>query len=92
MRAAENLFEGFSHLLAAKSIDDGVNDRVAHDEDEVHVEMGHEAGAVGVPGAADHKDEVEEKGRPAYHKYPKENGEGDGPLHVGTLLDGSVAR
>lgn len=92
MRAAENLFEGFSHLLAAKGVDDGVDDGVAHDEDEVHVEVGHEAGAVGVPGAGDHEDEVEEEGRPAHHEHPEEDGEGDGALHVGPLMDGRVAR
>lgn len=92
MWAAENLLECFSHLLAPKGVDEGVDDGVAHDEDEVHVEVGHKAGAVGVPGAGDHEDEVEEKGGPAHHKHPKEDGEGDGAFHVGPLLDGRVAR
>ena len=91
VRAAENLFEGLPHLLAAERVDDGVDDGVAHDEDEVHVEVGHEAGAVGVPGAGDHEDEVEEEGRPAHHEHPEEDGEGDGALHVGPLVDGRVA-
>lgn len=92
MGAAEKLLEGFPHLLAAKGVDDGVDDGVAHDEDEVHVEVRHEAGAVRVPGAGDHEDEVEEERRPAHHEHPEEDGEGDGALHVGALVDGRVAR
>lgn len=92
LRATENLLEGLPHLLAAEGVDDGVDDGVAHDEDEVHVEMGHEAGAVGVPGAGDHEDEVQEEGCPAHHEHPEQDGEGDGALHVGPLLDGRVAR
>lgn len=90
--AVEDLLEGFPHLLAAKGVNDGVYDRVAHDEDEVHVEVGHEAGAVGVPGAGNHEDEVEEEGSPAHHEYPQQNGQSNGSLHVGPLLDGCVAR
>ena len=54
--------------------------------------MGHEAGAVRVPRARDHEDEVEEERRPAHHEHPEEDGEGDGALHVGSLVDGRVAR
>lgn len=90
--AAEDLLEGFPHLLAPESVDDGVDDGVAHDENEVHVEVRHEAGAVRVPGAGDHEDEVEEERRPAHHKHPEEDGEGDGALHVRPLVDGRVAR
>lgn len=88
----DDLLKSLPHLLTPEGIDQWVNHRVAHDEDEVHVEVGHEAGAVGVPGAGDHEDEVEEEGRPAHHEHPEEDGEGDGALHVGPLVDGRVAR
>ena len=89
--AAADLLEGLPHLLAAEGVDDGVYDGVAHDEDEVHGELGHEAGAVGVPWAGDHEDEVQEEGRPAHHKHPEQDGERDGALHVGALVNGRVA-
>lgn len=53
--------------------------------------MGHEAHAVEVPRTGDHQDQVEEEGRPAYDKYPQQDGQCDGPLHTGPLVDGVVA-
>lgn len=98
VQAAKDLLKGFPHLLAPEGVDDGVDDGIAHDEDEVHVEVRHEAGAVGVARAADHEDEMQEKGRPAHHKDAQQDGERDGALHAGgraTLLaevDGDAAR
>lgn len=66
---AEDLLEGLPHLLAAECVDEWVDDRVTHDEDEVHVEVRHEAGTVGIPGAGDNEDEVEEEGSPAHYKH-----------------------
>lgn len=43
-----NLLKGLPHLLAAEGVYQRVNHRVAHDEDEVHVEVRHEARAVEV--------------------------------------------
>ena len=53
--------------------------------------MGHEAHAVEVPRTGDHQDQVEEEGRPADDKYPQQDGQCDGPLHTGPLVDGVVA-
>lgn len=72
--AADNFLEGFPHLLASKSVNQRVNDGVAHDEDEVHVEMRHEARAVEVPGTGDHEDEVEKEWSPADDEDTQENG------------------
>lgn len=44
--AAHNLLEGFPQLLTPECINQRVNNGIAHDEDEVQVEMGHEANAV----------------------------------------------
>ncbi|KAG9338256.1 hypothetical protein JZ751_026061 [Albula glossodonta] len=80
------------HSAELRSVDERIDDGVTHDEDEVHVEVGHEADTVKVVGAADHEDEVKEEGCPANHKDPKQDGEGDGALHAGALVDGVVAR
>lgn len=56
--AADDLLERLAHLLAAKCVDEGVDDGVAHDEYDIHVEVRHEAHAVDVPRARDHEDEV----------------------------------
>lgn len=53
--------------------------------------MGHEAHAVEVPRTGDHQDQVEEEGSPADDEDPQENGQSDGPLHAGPLVDGVVA-
>ena len=53
--------------------------------------MGHEAHAVDVPRAGDHQDQVEEEGRPADDEDPQQDGERDGPLHAGLLVDRVVA-
>ena len=53
--------------------------------------MGHEAHAVEVPRTGDHQDQVEKEGSPADDEDPKENGQRDGPLHAGPLVDGVVA-
>ena len=87
----DDLLKSLPHLLAPEGIDQWVNHRVAHDEDEVHVEVGHEAHAVEVPRTGDHQDQVEEEGRPADDKYPQQDGQCDGPLHTGPLVDGVVA-
>ncbi len=52
--AADDFLQRFPHLLTPESINERVDDRVAHDEDEVHVEVRHEAHAVEVSGTGDH--------------------------------------
>ena len=47
--ATDDLLKSLPHLLTPEGVDQRVNHRVAHDEDEVHVEVGHEADAVEVP-------------------------------------------
>lgn len=89
--AADDLLERLPHLLTPKGIDERVDHRVAHDEDEVHVEVGHEAHAVEVPWAGDHQNQVEEERGPADNEDAQQDGEGDGPLHAGPLVDGVVA-
>lgn len=65
--ATENLLEGVPQLQAAEGVDEGVDDRVAHDENQVGVEMGRVADAVGVGGAGDDEDQVEEERCPTNH-------------------------
>ncbi len=88
----DDLLKSLSHLLAPEGIDQWVNHRVAHDEDEVHVEVGHEAHAVEVPRTGDHQYQVEEERSPAHYEDPQQDGQCDGPLHAGALVDGVVAR
>lgn len=89
---ADDLFKSLPHLLAPEGVDERVDHRVAHDQDEVHVEVGHEAYAVEVTRTGDHEDEVEEEGSPADDEYTEEDGQRDGSLHAGALVDGVVAR
>lgn len=86
--AKDDLLKSLPHLLTPKGIDQRVDHRVAHDEDEVHVEVRHEAHAVEVPWAGDHEDEVQEEGSPADDEDPQQDGQGDGPLHASALVDG----
>lgn len=51
---ADDLLKSLPHLLTPEGIDEWVNHRIAHDEDEVHVEVGHEAHTVEVPWTGDH--------------------------------------
>ncbi len=37
--AADDFLQRFPHLLTPESVNERVDDRVAHDEDEVHVEV-----------------------------------------------------
>ncbi len=60
--AAADLLEGLPHLLAPEGINERVYNRVAHNEDQIHVEVGHETDTIRVPRAGDHEDEVQEKG------------------------------
>lgn len=53
--------------------------------------MRHEAHAVQVSGAGDHKDEVEKEWSPADDEDPEKDGQCDGRLHAGSLVDGVVA-
>ncbi len=53
--------------------------------------MGHEAHTVEVPRTGDHQDQVEEEGSPADDEDPQQDGQRDGPLHAGPLVDGVVA-
>jgi len=87
----DDLLESLPHLLTPEGVDQRVDHRVAHDEDEVHVEVGHEAHAVEVPRARDHQNQVEEEGSPADDEDPQQDGERDGALHAGPLVDGVVA-
>lgn len=82
MAAAENLLKRVAQFQAAEGVDEGVDDGVAHDEDQIGVEVGGVADAVGVPGAGYDEDEVEEEGGPAEDEYPQQDGDGDGPLHA----------
>lgn len=87
----DDLLKSLPHLLTPEGIDQWVNHRVAHDEDEIHVEVGHEAHAVEVPWAGNHQDQVEEEGSPADNEDPEQNGQRNGPFHAGSLVDGVVA-
>lgn len=89
--ATDDLLKSLPHLLTPEGIDQWVNHRVAHDEDEIHVEVGHEAHAVEVPWARNHQDQVEEEGSPADNEDPEQNGQRNGPFHAGSLVDGVVA-
>ena len=89
--ATDDLFEGFPELLAAEGVDQRVDDGVAHDEDEVHVEVGHEADAVRALGAGDVEYQVQEEGRPADHEDPQQYGQRDRALHAGALAHGARA-
>lgn len=86
-RAAYDLLEGFPELLAPECIDKWINDGIAHDEDEVQVKVGHKTHTVWVVGARDIENQVEEKWGPAHNKNPNQDGQSDGPLHVGTLTN-----
>lgn len=90
--AAANLLEGLPHLLAPEGINERVYNRVAHNEDQIHVEVGHETDAIRVPRAGDHEDEVQKKGSPAHHEYTQQDSDGDGPFHICRLPDRDVAR
>lgn len=70
----DDLLESLPHLLTPEGVDERVDHRVAHDEDEIHVEVGHEAHAVEVAGARDHQDEVEEEGSPADDEDAQQDG------------------
>lgn len=87
----DDLLKSFPHLLTPEGIDEWINHRIAHNEDEVHVEVGHEAYAVEVPWTRDHQDQVEKEGSPADDKDTQQDGQRDGPLHAGSLVDGVVA-
>lgn len=90
--AAYNLLERFPELLTPECIDKGIDDGIAHDEDEVEIKVGHEAYTVRVVGAGDIENQVEEKRSPAHNKDSNQNGEGDGPFHVGPLADRASPR
>lgn len=49
--AAEDLLEGVAQLQAPEGVDERVDDGVTHDEDQVGIEVGSVADAVGVGGA-----------------------------------------
>lgn len=51
--AAYNLLECFPELLTPECIDEGIDDGITHDEDEVEVKVGHEAHTVRVVGTGD---------------------------------------
>lgn len=85
------LLESLPHLLTPEGINERVDHCVAHDEDEIHVEVGHEAHAVEVTWAGDHEDQVKEKRSPADDEDSQEDSECDGTLHAGALVDGVVS-
>lgn len=89
--AADDLLQRLAHLLTSEGVDEWVDNGVAHDQDEVHVEVRHETHAVQVPGAGNHEDEVEEEGCPADDEDPQQDGERDGRLHVSPLVDGVIS-
>lgn len=66
----DDLLKSLPHFLTPEGIDKRVNHRVAHDEDKVHVEVGHEAHAVEIPWTGNHQDQVEEEGSPAHDEDP----------------------
>lgn len=86
----DDLLESLPHFLTPEGVDEWIDHRVAHDEDEIHVEVGHEAHAVEVAGARNHQDEVEEEGSPADDEDPQQDGQRNGPLHAGSLVNGVV--
>ena len=85
---AEDLLEGVAQLQAPEGIDERVDDRVTHDEDQVGIEVGSVADTVGVGGAGYYEDKMEEEGGPAEDEDPQQDGDGDCPLHAGVLLRG----
>lgn len=90
--ATDDLLKRLPHLLTPESVDQRVDHRVAHDEDEVHVKVRHEADAVEVPRAGDHEDEVQEKRSPADDEDPQQDCQRDGALHASPLVDGVASR
>lgn len=90
--ATHDFFESLPHLQAPEGVNERVDDGVAHDQHQVGVEVRGVADAVGVHGAGDDEDKVEEERRPADDENPQEDGDGDSPLHAGALgghaLDG----
>lgn len=88
--AADDLLEGLPHLLAPQCIDQRINHRVAHNENQVHVEVGHETDAVQVLWAGDHKDEVEKEWHPTYNEDSQKDGKSEGSFQAGPLLDGGI--
>lgn len=85
--AAYNLLECFPELLTPECIDKWINDGIAHDEDEVEVKVGHETNTVRVVGAGNVENQVQEKRSPAHNKNSDQDGESDGPFHVGPLAN-----
>lgn len=85
--AAYNLLECFPELLTPECIDKWIDDGIAHDEDEVEVKVGHEAHTVRVVGAGNVENQVQEKRSPAHNKNSDQDGESDGPFHVGPLAN-----
>lgn len=88
VKTAEYLLKSFPHFLTPEGIDQWINDRIAHDKNQVHVKVGHEAHAVDLPWTGYHQDEMEEEGSPAEDEDPQQNGQCDGALHACPLTDG----
>lgn len=83
--ATSHFLEGLSHLQTPESIYKGINDRVAHDKNQVGVEVRSIAKAVWVVGARNDEDKVEEKGCPADDEDTQQNSNSDSPFHAGAL-------
>lgn len=82
--AEEHLFECLSELWAPKGIYKGINNRVAHNQHAIDLEERHVANTVRVIRAEGHQENMEHKGSPTEDEDSKEDGQGHGPLHVGS--------
>lgn len=84
-KTAQYLLKGLSHFQTAAGVDEGVNHRVAHNEDQVHGEVRHVAETEWMVRTGHQQNEVEEKRCPAAHKHAEEDGDGYGSLHTAAL-------
>ena len=51
--ATDDLFEGFPQFLAPECINQGIDDGITHDQDEIQIKVRHEAHTVWILGAGD---------------------------------------
>lgn len=82
MVVVENFFKRVAQFQVAEGVDEGVDDGVVYDEDQVGVEVGGVVDVVGVFGVGYDEDEVEEEGGLVEDEYFQQDGDGDGFFYV----------
>lgn len=88
--ATSHFLESLSHLQTPESIYKRINDRVAHDKNQVGVEVRSIAKAVRVGGARNDEDKMEEKGCPASDEDTQQNSNRDSSFYAGALVVGDT--